>query len=163
MPLVRAGGDGLAVAVVEQGLVAGLGEAVGLEVEGLLEAVLVGFEVEGAGEEVGVVDERLWRRREERGAWWRGSFSMRACSKPASMRSCEARTKTPGRPRTAERRVVKSPPVSGARKRMTCWASSGTVMVTPSSRTFLFQVWISVNQLSGGGLVVPRRKAATRR
>jgi len=28
-------------------------------------------------------------------------FSMRACSKPASARSCEARTKTPGRPRTA--------------------------------------------------------------
>ena len=43
---------------------------------------------------------------------------------------------------------------------MTCCASAGTVMVTPSSRTFLFQVWISENQLSGGGLVVPRRKAA---
>ena len=28
---------------------------------------------------------------------------------------------------------------------------------------FLFQVWISKNQLSGGGFVVPRRKAATRR
>ena len=52
-------------------------------------------------------------------------FSMRACSKPASARSCEARTKTPGRPRTAERRVLKSPPVSGARKRMACWASFG--------------------------------------
>ena len=28
---------------------------------------------------------------------------MRACSKPASVRSCEARTKMPGRPFTAER------------------------------------------------------------
>ncbi len=45
------------MAVVEEGLVAGLGEAVGLGVEGLLEAVAVGFEVEGAGEEVGVLGE----------------------------------------------------------------------------------------------------------
>ncbi len=50
-------GDGLAVAVVEESLVAGLGEAVGLSVDGLLEAVAVGLEVEGAGEEVGVFGE----------------------------------------------------------------------------------------------------------
>jgi hypothetical protein len=49
--------DGLAVAVVEEGLVAGLSEAVGLGVEGLLEAVAVGFEVESAGQEVGVLGE----------------------------------------------------------------------------------------------------------
>lgn len=90
-------------------------------------------------------------------------ISIRACSKPASERSCEARTKTPGRPLTAARRVLKSPPVSGARKRIACWASFGTVTVTPSSRTFLFQVSILMNQSSGGGLVVPRRNAATRR
>ena len=52
-------GDGLAVAVVEEGLAAGLGEAVGLGVDGFLEAVAVRLEVEGAGEEVGVLGEGL--------------------------------------------------------------------------------------------------------
>ncbi len=33
---------------------------------------------------------------------------------------------------------------------MTCWASAGTVTSTPSSRTFLFQVSMRKNQLSGG-------------
>ncbi len=58
-PLAEHGDDGLAVAVVEEGLVAGLGEAGGLGVDGTLEAVAVGLEVEGAGEEVGVFGERL--------------------------------------------------------------------------------------------------------
>ena len=49
--------DGLAVAVVQQGLVAGLGEAGGLGIDGLLEAVGVGLEVESAGEKVGVLGE----------------------------------------------------------------------------------------------------------
>ena len=53
------GDDGLGVPVVEQGLVAGLDEAVVLQVHGTLEAVLVGLEVEGAGEKVGVVEEGL--------------------------------------------------------------------------------------------------------
>ena len=53
-------GDGLAVAVVKQHLVAGLGEAGGLCVDGLLEAVEVGLEIESAGEEFGVLGERLW-------------------------------------------------------------------------------------------------------
>ena len=39
----------------------------------------------------------------------------------------------------------------------------GTVTVTPSSRTFLCQVSMRMNQSSGGGLVVPRRKTAMRR
>jgi len=52
-------GDSLAVAIVEQALVAGLSETAGLGVEGLLEAIAVGLEVEGAGEEVGVVGEGL--------------------------------------------------------------------------------------------------------
>ncbi|MCU1252807.1 MAG: hypothetical protein JWQ49_5836, partial [Edaphobacter sp.] len=47
------------MAVIEEGLAAGLGEAVGLGVEGLLEAVTVGLEVEGAGEQVGVLGEGL--------------------------------------------------------------------------------------------------------
>ena len=51
------GGDGVAVAVIEEGLGAGLGEAGGLGVDGVLEAVAVGLEVEGAGEEVGVLGE----------------------------------------------------------------------------------------------------------
>ena len=37
-------------------------------------------------------------------------------SRLATLRSCEARTKAPGRARTAPRSVAKSPPVSGARK-----------------------------------------------
>src|SRR6185437_13684519 len=49
------GGDGLAVAVVEQGLGAGLGETGELHVDGLLEAGLVGLQGEGAGEQVGVL------------------------------------------------------------------------------------------------------------
>ena len=52
------GGDGLAVAVVEKRLRAGLGEAGELHVDGLLEAGLVGLEGEGAGEQVGVLLER---------------------------------------------------------------------------------------------------------
>ena len=55
----RGVGDGLAVAVVEQGLGAGLGEAGELGIDGALEAVGVGLEVEGAGEEVGVFGESL--------------------------------------------------------------------------------------------------------
>ena len=58
-PLERAAATVCAVAVVEEGLGAGLGEAVGLDVDGFLEAVAVGLEVEGAGEEVGVLGEGL--------------------------------------------------------------------------------------------------------
>ncbi len=57
-------GDGGAVAVVEEGLGSGLGEAGGLGVDGFFEAVAVGLEVEGAGEEVRVLGEGLgvvWR------------------------------------------------------------------------------------------------------
>src|SRR5271156_6843050 len=45
--------------VVEEGLVAGLGEAGRLHVDWSFEAVAVGLEVEGAGEEVGVLGESL--------------------------------------------------------------------------------------------------------
>jgi len=48
----ESGDDGLAMAVVEEGLGADLGEAGELGVDGLLEAVGVGLEGEGAGEEV---------------------------------------------------------------------------------------------------------------
>ena len=51
----ESGDEGLLVAVVEEGLGAGLGEAGELGIDGLLEAVGVGFEGEGAGEEVGVL------------------------------------------------------------------------------------------------------------
>ena len=54
-PVGERGGDGLAVAVVEKGLGAGLGEAGELHVDGLLEAGLVGLEGEGAGEQVRVL------------------------------------------------------------------------------------------------------------
>ena len=47
------------MAVVEQALVAGLGEASGLGIDGLFEAVAVGFEVEGASEEFGVLGQGL--------------------------------------------------------------------------------------------------------
>ena len=57
--VAEAVGDALAVAVVEQHLVAALGEAVVLLVDGLLEAVVVGLEGEGAGEQGGVVGEGL--------------------------------------------------------------------------------------------------------
>ncbi len=117
--------DGLAVAIVEQGLVAGLGEAVVLEVDGELEAGVVGFEVESAGQQVGVPQHGLGVSGRHLGDGV-DVFSMRACSKPASARSCEARTKMPGRPRTADLRVEKSPPVSGARNMTACWASCGT-------------------------------------
>ncbi len=52
--VVQCVGDRLTMTVVEEGLVAGLGEAGGLRVDWSLEAVAVGLEVEGAGEEVGV-------------------------------------------------------------------------------------------------------------
>ncbi len=53
------GEDVLGVAVVEESLVAGLGEAAVLHVDGELEAVVVRLEVEGAGEEGGVVEHGL--------------------------------------------------------------------------------------------------------
>ncbi len=53
------GGDVLAVAVVEQGLGAGLGEAGELGVDRALEAVLVGFQVQRTGEQIGVFLEGL--------------------------------------------------------------------------------------------------------
>ena len=49
--------DAFAVAIIEQRLGSGLGEAVELLFEGALEAVGVGLQVEGAGEEVGVLGE----------------------------------------------------------------------------------------------------------
>ena len=58
-PTAEHGDDGLAVAVVEEGLVAGLGEAGGLGIGRTFEAVAIGLEVEGAGEEVRVFGERL--------------------------------------------------------------------------------------------------------
>src|ERR1035437_901143 len=77
-------------------------------------------------------------------------------------RSWVARTKAPGRSCTALRRVLKSPPVSGARKMSACCASWGTVTNTPSLRGPRAQVSTRVNQSLGGGLVAPRRKATTR-
>ena len=83
-------------------------------------------------------------------------------SRLAAWRSCTARTKVPGRSRTALRRVLKSPPVSGARKRRACWASWGTLMKMPSVRASRVQVSTRVNQSLGGWLVAPRRKPMTR-
>ena len=47
------------MAIVEEGLVSGLGETGRLCVDGSFEAVGVGFEIEGSGEEVGVFGEPL--------------------------------------------------------------------------------------------------------
>src|SRR5581483_9070901 len=80
-------------------------------------------------------------------------LSTRVRSKLAWLKSCEALTKTPGLLRTAERKLLKSPPVSGARNSTACCASLGTVTKVPSARTCLFQVSTRVNQFSGGGLV----------
>ena len=55
----EAGDDALGVAVVEEGLVPGLGEAAVLEVYGTFEALVVGLEIEGASEECGVIGEAL--------------------------------------------------------------------------------------------------------
>jgi len=51
------GDDGLTVAVVEESLRAGLSEAGELDVDRLLEAIRIGFEGEGAGEQVGMFEE----------------------------------------------------------------------------------------------------------
>jgi len=59
----------------------------------------------------------------------------------------------------AARKVLKSPPVSGARKISACCASWGTVTNIPSSRASRDQVSTRVNHSAGGGLVAPRRKA----
>ncbi len=83
--------------------------------------------------------------------------SRRDRSRLARSKSCVARTKAPGLPRTVDRSVSKSPPVSGARNNSICSAPLGTVTTTPSARTCLSQVSILVNQLSGGGFVDPRR------
>ena len=151
-------GDGLTMAVVEQRLASGLGEAEVLLVDVALETIGVGAQREGAGEEVGVIEEGL------RVAWGDlldgGQVLLDASLlEPGLVEVLEARTKTPGRPRTADLRVAKSPPVTGARKTMACWASGGTTTSTPSSWTLRFQVSMRVNQSSGGGFVVPRRKA----
>ena len=74
-----------------------------------------------------------------------------------------ALTNAPGLPRTALRKVLKSPPVSGARNSSACCASCGTVTTTPSSRAALVHVSTRVNQVSGGGFVDPRRNATTSR
>ncbi len=58
-PVRESGGDGLAVAVVEKRLRAGLGEAGELHVDGLLEAGFVRLESEGAREQVRVLLERV--------------------------------------------------------------------------------------------------------
>ena len=50
---------------------------------------------------------------------------MRCCSKEAWLRSASARMKRPGRPLTAERSVLKSPPTCGATKSRACSAPSG--------------------------------------
>jgi hypothetical protein len=47
------------VGVIEKGLVAGQSEAVVLLIDGTFEAVLVGFEVEGASEKIWVIEHRL--------------------------------------------------------------------------------------------------------
>ena len=57
--------------------------------------------------------------------------SRRPRSREAWLRSWDARTKAPGRPRTAPMSVPKSPPVCGARKTTTCCASFGTVILSP--------------------------------
>ncbi len=53
------GDHALGMTVVEEGLISALGKAVVLHVDGTLEAVLVGFEVEGSGKQVGVFEERF--------------------------------------------------------------------------------------------------------
>jgi len=56
---------------------------------------------------------------------------------------------------------LKSPPVSGARNTNICCASAGTVTVRPSSAHLAVQVLQLKNQLCGGGLVEPLKKADT--
>src|ERR1700681_2005622 len=96
----------------------------------------------------------------------RARIAARYCSKrerssAAWFRSCEVRTNAPGLPRTALTKVLKSPPVSGARKTSTCCAPSGTVTVNPSSLHLDVQVLQGKNQLGGGGLVEPSKNAVT--
>jgi len=83
---------------------------------------------------------------------------IRSSSSEALLSPIFARIKRPGFPFTAERRVLKSPPVSGATNSMARWAPAGTTISVPSGAV-VFQVSILVNQWSGGSLVVPRRKA----
>jgi hypothetical protein len=54
-PVGKSGNNGLGVRVIQQRLGSGLGEAGKLRVDRLLEAFRVGFESEGAGEQIGVL------------------------------------------------------------------------------------------------------------
>ena len=132
--------DGLAVAVIEDDLCAGLGEAGELGVDGTLEAVCVGLEGEGAGEEIGVLLESLGVRGWDAADGGEVLFnaSLLEAGLDEVLRGAYEGSGTALR--TADLRVEKSPPVSGAMNMTACWASAGTVTKVPSSRILGSQV-----------------------
>jgi hypothetical protein len=147
----------VAVAVVEDDLRAALGEAGELGVDGALEAVLVGLESEGAGEQVGVPLELggVGGRNAADGGDVLFDAGLFKAGLDEVLRGADegAGAALDG---GAEGGEVAAG--FGGEKSRACWASAGTVMKVPSSRTLRSQVSMRVNQASGGGLVTPRRK-----
>ena len=151
------------MAVVEQRLGAGLGEAIVLLVERTLEAVRVGAEVERAGEEIGVVEQggRVAGGHELHGGEigldaglleaGLGEILRGADEDAGASLNCGAQG---GKVAAGFRCQGRGSPAGRLRD---------TVTVVPSSWTFLFQVSMRVNHSGGGGLVVPRRKTAISR
>ncbi len=123
------------MAIVEEGLGSALGEAVVLLIDRLIEAVLIGLQIQGAGKEGGVLQKRLWIPRRH------GLDGCKVFFDAGLFEACLREVlggadKDSGASLNGRAEGGEVPPVSGARKRMACWASSGTVIVAPSSRTF---------------------------
>ncbi len=140
-------GDVLAVAVVEEDGSAGLGEADDLLVDGCLKQSALGLRARVAAslggallDGLGIVGDAL-----HGGEVVLDTLLLEGGFVEVGVGADEEA----GARLTAERRVLKSPPVCGATNMRACSAPSGTVRVVPSM-FFLSQVSISVNQLSGG-------------
>ena len=150
------------MAVVEEGLGPGLGEAGGLDVEGFLEAVAVGLEVEGAGEHVGVLGEGLGVV--GRDAADVGEIGFNSCLLESGFEEIlrgadeDAGATTDGGAEGGEVAAgfgrEEEDDLLGL-----VWDGDGDALFAD----FFVPGLDVVDQLSGGGLVVPRRKAATRR
>ena len=128
--------DAGAAAVIEHQAVGVLNQAGSLLFSGLVETLLIDFDVEAARQQLGLPFHRLGV------AGIVGLHRRQVRIQPGTIQASlvqilGARTKAPGRPRTALRKVLKSPPVSGARNTRACSAPSGNGYVQSLLTDFL--------------------------
>ena len=145
---------GLSMPVVHDHLIGVLHQTGCLQLARLVETFLINLDLQTAREKHGALMKRFGVVGRNLADFTQKSLythTALACG----FRSCAARTNAPGFPCTADRKVLKSPGVCGARKKRACCASSGTVTTMPSLRTCRVHVSAFVNHLSGGGFVAP--------